>query len=140
MLNEAIRKYDKNYEFDIDFVNKILNCFYVDDFTGSESNFYKTLDLFKKLKLKFLDGHFHLRKWRTNDSKLRKIISENTSNSLQTGKIIGILWEEVDDMLVFDFSGFCETYKTLDITKCNVLKILTMLMTLLAFNSLSLLI
>ena len=89
LLNEAIRKYDKNYEFDIH--NWILDCFYVDDFTGGESNFYKALDLFKKLKLKFLDGHFHLRKWRTNDSKLRKIISENTSNSLQPGKIIGIL-------------------------------------------------
>ena len=32
------------------------------DFTGGESDFYKALDLFKKLKLRFLDGHFHLRK------------------------------------------------------------------------------
>ena len=104
-------------------MNKILDCFYVDDFTGGESDFYKALDLFKKLKLRFLDGHFHLRKWRTNDPKLRKIISENTSNSFL---ILGILWEEVDDMLVFDFSEICETYKTLDITKRNVLKILAM--------------
>ena len=29
-------------------------------------------------------------------------------------------------MLVFDFSKICETYKTLDITKQNVLKILAM--------------
>ena len=29
-------------------------------------------------------------------------------------------------MLVFDFSEICETYKTLDITKRNVLKILAM--------------
>ena len=79
--------------------------------------------MFKKAKLRFFDGHFHLRKWRTNDPKLRKIISENTSNSFL---ILGILWEEVDDMLVFDFSEICETYKTLDITKRNVLKILTM--------------
>ena len=57
-------------EFDSDFVNKILDCFYVNDFTGAESDFYKALDLFKKLKMKFLDGYFHLHKWRTNDPKL----------------------------------------------------------------------
>ena len=62
LLNEAIGKHAKNYEFDIDFVNKILDYFYVDDFTDGESDFYKALDLFKKLKLRFLDGHFHLRK------------------------------------------------------------------------------
>ena len=45
---------------------------------------------------------------------------------MQPGKILGILWEKVDDMLVIDFSEICEIYKTLDITKQNVLKILAM--------------
>ena len=81
MLNGAIRKHAKNYEFDIDFANKIFDCFYVDDFTGNESDFYKALDLFKKLKLRFLDGHFRSRKWKNNDPKLLKFFSENTSNS-----------------------------------------------------------
>ena len=81
LLNEAIKKHVKNQEFDIDFVNKIFNCFDVDDFKCGQSNFYKTLDIFKKLKLIFLDRHSHLREWRTNDLKLRKVISENTSNS-----------------------------------------------------------
>ena len=31
LLNEVIRKHVKNYEFDINFVNKILDCFYVDE-------------------------------------------------------------------------------------------------------------
>ena len=82
--------------------------------------------MFKKLKLRFLDGHFRLSKWRTNDPKLREIFSENTSNSLQPEKLLGILWEEADDMLVFDFSEIREIYKTLDITKRNVYKILAM--------------
>ena len=88
LLNKAIRKHVKNYEFDIDFVNKILGCFYVDDFTAGESDFYKDLDLFNKLKLTSLDGHFHLRKWRTNDPKLRWIISENTCNVLHLKKFL----------------------------------------------------
>ena len=106
-------------------MNKILDCFYVDDLTGGESDFYKVLDLFKKLKPRFLDGHFHLPKWRNNNPK-RKIISENTCNSLQPEKILGILWEEVDDMLMSDFSEICGTKKTLDITKQNVIRILAM--------------
>ena len=104
-------------EFDSDFVNKILDCFYVNDFTGAESDFYKALDLFKKLKMKFLNGYFHLHKWRTNDPKLRKIILENICKFLKPEKILRILWEEVDDILVFEFSKICKTYKTLDITK-----------------------
>ena len=45
---------------------------------------------------------------------------------MQPKKILGILRKEVDDMLVFDFSKICETYKTLDIAKRSVLKILAM--------------
>ena len=112
MLNKVIRKLAKNYEFDIYFVNKIFDCFYIDDFTGDERNFYKAIDLLKKLKLRFFDGHFFdLRKWRTNDPKSRKIISEDASNSLQPKKILGILRKEVDDMLVFDFLKFVKPTK-----------------------------
>ena len=50
LLNKAIRKHAKNYEFDIDFINKILDCFYVDDFTGGDSDFSKAFGLFKELK------------------------------------------------------------------------------------------
>ena len=74
------------YELHFDFVNEIFDCFYADDFTGGESDFYKALDFFKKRKLRFLDKYFHLSKWRTDDPKLCKIISENTSNSLPPEK------------------------------------------------------
>ena len=106
LLNKVIRKHAKEYEFDIDIVNKFFYCFYTDDFTANEKNFYKALDLFKKLKLRFLDIHFHLCKSRTNDPKLRKIILENTFNSLEPEKTLGILWEEVDNMLVSAWTNF----------------------------------
>ena len=54
------------------------------------------------------------------------IISEITSSSLQPEKILPILWEEVDHMVVFDFSEICQTYKSLDITKRNTITILAM--------------
>ena len=63
LLNEAIRKYAKNYELDNDFVNNILDCFYVDDFTGTvKAISTKLLTFLKNLKLRFLDRHFHLLK------------------------------------------------------------------------------
>ena len=97
----------------------------------------KFLTFLKKSKLRFLDGYFHSGKWRTND---KKIISEKTSNSLQPEKILVILWEEVDDMLVFDFSEICETYKLSTLQNEMYLKTLQCFMILLAFCSLSLLI
>ena len=54
------------------------------------------------------------------------IISEITSSSLQPEKILPILWEEVDHMVVLDFSEICQTYKSLDITKRNTITILAM--------------
>ena len=63
----SYQKTCRKYDFDIDYVNKILDCFYVDDFTGGESDFYKAL------VLRFLDRHFHLCKWRTDDTKVTKI-------------------------------------------------------------------
>ena len=45
---------------------------------------------------------------------------------MQPKKVLEILWEEVDYILVFDFSEIYETYKTLDITKRHVLKVLAM--------------
>ena len=72
MLNGTIRKHMDRYEFDFDFVKKVLDSFYVDDFTGGENSFEAALELYKKLKIRFTEGLFNLRKWRTNDSKLRE--------------------------------------------------------------------
>ena len=47
-LNQTIRKQALSYEFDIDFVNSVLNLFYVDGFTGSGNDFEKALHLHKK--------------------------------------------------------------------------------------------
>ena len=45
LVNDTITKHATKYEFDIDFMNKILHCFYVDDFTGAKKHFCKAFDL-----------------------------------------------------------------------------------------------
>ena len=70
LLNETICKHAQKYDFDIDFINTVFNSFYVDDFVGGENSLEGAFLLFKKLKLRFLESLFHLKKWKTNDLKL----------------------------------------------------------------------
>ena len=56
LLNQTIRKHVDNYKFDIDFVQKVIDSFYVDDFTGGADNFEKALELYKKLNTSIYGG------------------------------------------------------------------------------------
>ena len=86
----------------------------------------RRLELLKKLKIRFLEWLFYLWKWRTNDPKLRGLISENNENELKLQKIRGIIWNEANDTIVFNFKEMCDFFKTLNPTKRNVLKVLAM--------------
>ena len=74
-------KHAESFEFDPEFVNAVLASFFVDDFIGGETNEERAFDLFKKLQLRFADGHFWFRKWRTNNAELRKRLSANTTSN-----------------------------------------------------------
>ena len=75
-MNGTIRKHTDNYEYDQAFVEKIVNSFYVDDFSGGDSSFEMALELYKNLRVRFGEGYFNQRKWRANYANLRKLISE----------------------------------------------------------------
>ena len=50
----------------MNFAKKVLqHSFYVDDLSGGENDFDNAFELYKKLKLRFLEGLFYLRKRRT---------------------------------------------------------------------------
>ena len=122
LLNETICKHEQKYDFDIDFINTVFNLFYVDDFVGGENSLEGAFLLFKKSKLCFLEGLFHLKKWRTNDLKLREFISD--SNSTETSKVLGILWDECKHTFIYDLKGICELAHSLSLTKRNLLRVL----------------
>ena len=94
-------------------------------FTGGENDFEKALDLYKKLKIRFLEGLSHLRKWWANHPNLRKPICGG-EQSLGPSKILGFIWDEQNDNFVFDFAEICKFSKGLNVTKRNILKILAM--------------
>ena len=62
LLNGTVRKDTSNYNFYNDFVTKIVDLFFIDDFTGGEDTVKNVYLSFKKLKLRFLEGHFNLQK------------------------------------------------------------------------------
>ena len=57
---------------------------------------------------------------------MRKLISETAQNDSKPEKILGVLWDEIDDTFIFDFKEFAELSQTLSVTKRNILKVLAM--------------
>ena len=127
-LNAATRKHNNQYTTaDPDYVQKTLLSF-IDDFNGGEFSIDTAFELYKKLKLRFLEGHFNLRKWRTNNQKLHEKINETESileKVLQNSKILGLIWDEEKDAFIFDFAKFAETSSQQKPTKRNILSILS---------------
>ena len=64
-----------------------------------------------------------MKKWKTNDVKLRESISDSKSTKIL--KALGILWDEHKDTFIYDFKEICELAHSLLLAKGNLLRILT---------------
>ena len=109
-------------------VQKTLLPFFIDDFTGGEFSIGTAFELYKKFKLRFLEGHFNLRKWRTNNQKLREKINEIESiseNVLQNSKILGLILDKEKGVFIFDFAELAENASKQKPTKRNILSVLS---------------
>ena len=103
---------------------------YVDDFASSASSVSEGYSLYDKLKKRFKEGGFNLRKWETNSDVLRaKIASVEGSDSSKACKdweedqsysktglpqvnpkeelprVLGLAWNTRSDKFVFSFDG-----------------------------------
>ena len=85
-LNAIIRKHVETYEIDEQFIQTVLDSFYVDDFVGGAETIEQAIELLKKLKLRFFEAHFYLRKWKTNNSELRNFINELSTHEINATK------------------------------------------------------
>ena len=72
LLNSVIRYHASQYkDIDKNFSEKVAKRFYVDDFNSTEGE-----ELYKKIKLRFLDASFNVRKWKTNSLELQNYIDK----------------------------------------------------------------
>ena len=76
LLNGTVQNHVSSYHFDPEFVMQVPRLFFVDDFSGGSKTTTETFEIYKKLKIRFLEGKFNLTKWRTNDKKLHLLISQ----------------------------------------------------------------
>ena len=129
LLNGSVSKHSEKFEdSDREFVNKILESFFVDDFTSGEYSKQKVVELYKKLKLRFLEGHFFIRKWRTNHPQVREFITEIEElkeDKPKPEKILGLMWDEINDNFLIHMSEIVKHANEVEITKRNILSILS---------------
>ena len=84
--------------------------------------------MYKKLRLRFLEGHFNLRNWRTNNQNLREKINENESipeKVFQNSKVLGLTWDEEKDVLFSILQIFFKQHQNKNLLKRNILSILS---------------
>lgn len=67
-------------EVDPDFVKKLFESFFVDDFVGGGASSEEVTDLYSKTRRRMLDGGFELRKWLKNDASVRRKIESDSSD------------------------------------------------------------
>ena len=77
LLNSVIRYHAGRYkDIDKNFSEKVAKSFYVDDFNSTVHNVTEGEQLYKKIKLRFLDASFNVRKWKTNSLELQNYIDK----------------------------------------------------------------
>ena len=72
LLNSVIRFHASKYKnFDKEFSEKVAKSFYVDDFNSTAKDISEGIEIYKKIKLRFLDASLNVRKWKTNNPDLQ---------------------------------------------------------------------
>ena len=132
------------------FVKKVQGKFYVDDLNTGVYSVKEGIELCKKLKIRFQEVQFNLRKWRTNSKELRKfiepfdvnieivkngavnmgIVNSQTVNSefvnkMKNGKVLGIEWDDDNDKLIFRLNEILKDALKIQPTKRNILSVIS---------------
>ena len=104
----------------------LVTSYYVDNLNTSVYSIKDGTELCKKLKIRFQEVQFNLRKWRTNSKELSEfiepfnlnsefvkndpvntgivnsqIVNSEFVNKMKYGKVLGIEWGDDSDKLVF---------------------------------------
>ena len=88
LVNSAIRFHASKYKnIDEEFSEKVAKSFYVDDSNAAAKDISEGIEIYKKIKLRFLDARFNVRKWKTNDSDLQNYFNTMENQFSPTSEI-----------------------------------------------------
>ena len=80
LLNGTVRHHLIQYNVqDPEFVKRVIDRLYVDDFAESRQKTDKVYDLYKKIREKMAEGGFTMHKWKTNNPELRRKVEETNT-------------------------------------------------------------
>ena len=138
--------HENKYEnIDPEFARKVKRDFYVDDLNSGKQSTKKGFEFYKKVKSRFSEASFNIRKWGTNDPELRKLIhgyenrkvvnierhenSEvpkyvNILNSFNNEKVLGLYWNHQRDVISLKISEIFKEAVNIIPTKRNISSII----------------
>ena len=77
ILNVTLRNHLSKYEnTDPSFVDTVVRALYVDDFASGKDSVKDGFELYRKLKSRFREGGFNMRKWASNNQELTELIKK----------------------------------------------------------------
>ena len=82
-MRDHIGKYEQIYP---QFVREVIRSLYVDDFASSKNSLEGSFELYQKLKYRFREGGFNMRKWASNSDKLMEMIERQECELPSTAK------------------------------------------------------
>ena len=141
MLNATIENHVSKYAvLDTEFVKKVRKKFYVDVLTTGVNSAKEGVELVKKIKVRFSEAQFNVRKFRSNSKELRtyfetlenvNIVNNTVNKEVVDGKInneqriLGILWDQIEDNLVFRLDDIFKDATNVVSTKRNILSVIS---------------
>ena len=125
LSNATVNKHIQKYaNIDIDFAKKVPGKFYVDDLSTGVNTVNEGIKLYKKLRIRFGEAQFNLRKFRTNNKELRQSFEENLKDA-NGGKVLGTEWDEFTDKLIFRLSDIFKNSLNIKPINRNILTIIS---------------
>ena len=80
LLNQTVKHHMATFSDDEEFVNSVCSSLYCDDFIGGCNSVEDVLTLYEKLKTRFQQGGFNMRKWMSNCEEVLDKIGENENS------------------------------------------------------------
>eukprot|EP00794_Sanderia_malayensis_P019632 gene19631-biopygen13902 len=116
LLGATIREHMENYKTEYpEFVSKVLSSLFVDDLVAGGRDAREVEELMTKLVARFKEGHFDMRKWKTNDADLRGKIKSESKDAVgsqaavknekgEATNVLGVRWNLKMDEMAIDFT------------------------------------
>ena len=139
LLNGIVQVHGSKHEkIDPEFERKFKNHFYVDDLSTGVYSTEESFDFYKKMKVRFLEANFNVRKWQTNDEEdqcklinlyeknegVNSAVEMNNVNSINNDKVLGLYWNHKKDIISLKINKVVKKVINIIPTKRNILSVI----------------